>query len=163
MIRIGELQDSSLISRRLGEVKMVTCASPDYLQKHGVPQTPEDLSRHQAINFFSERHREALEWSFVREGETVSFIPTGHISVDNSDILLTGCLSGLGIIHGVHAVLAPDPVGPARRGAGRLCRGIKTRFRALPGQAPSCPRVRVFIDWLCALFTEQKSRLQGLL
>lgn len=107
MIRIGELQDSSLISRRLGEVKMVTCASPDYLQKHGVPQTPEDLSRHQAINFFSERHREALEWSFVREGETVSFIPTGHISVDNSDILLTGCLSGLGIIHGVHAVLAP--------------------------------------------------------
>ncbi|EPV1416307.1 LysR family transcriptional regulator [Citrobacter freundii] len=164
MIRIGELQDSSLISRRLGEVKMVTCASPDYLQQHGVPQTPEDLSRHQAINFFSERHREALEWSFVREGETVSFIPTGHICVDNSDILLTGCLSGLGIIHGVHAVLAPwIQSGQLVEVLADYAGESKPVSVLYPDRRHLAPRVRVFIDWLYALFTEQKSRLQGLL
>ncbi|CAK7074250.1 MAG: HTH-type transcriptional regulator DmlR [Citrobacter freundii] len=164
MIRIGELQDSSLISRRLGEVKMVTCASPDYLQQHGVPQTPEDLSRHQALNFFSERHREALEWTFVNRGKTESFTPAGRISVDNSDILLTGCLSGLGIIRGVHAVLAPYLQ------SGQLVEVLadytgesKPVSVLYPDRRHLAPRVRVFIDWLCELFSQQKPRLQGLL
>lgn len=164
MIRIGELQDSSLISRRLGEVKMVTCASPDYLQKQGVPQTPEDLTRHQALNFFSERHREALKWSFISEGESMSIMPAGRISVDNSDILLTGCLSGLGIIRGVHAVLAPYiQSGQLVEVLSDYAGETKPVSVLYPDRRYLAPRVRVFIDWLCELFAQQKPRLQGLL
>lgn len=164
MIRIGELQDSSLISRRLGEVKMVTCASADYLVIRGIPQTPDDLAQHQALNFFSERHRDALEWSFINEGKTVSIIPASRMSVDNSDILLTGCLSGLGIIHGVHAVLAPYlKSGQLVEVLGDYAGEAKPVSVLYPDRRHLAPRVRVFIDWLCTLFTEQKPRLQGLL
>ncbi|EIS7448921.1 LysR family transcriptional regulator [Citrobacter sp. FDAARGOS_156] len=164
MIRIGELQDSSLISRRLGEVKMVTCASADYLAIRGIPQTPDDLAQHQALNFFSERHRDALEWSFINEEKTVSIIPASRMSVDNSDILLTGCLSGLGIIHGVHAVLAPYlESGQLVEVLGDYAGEAKPVSVLYPDRRHLAPRVRVFIDWLCALFNEQKPRLQGLL
>ncbi|EPJ3205184.1 LysR family transcriptional regulator [Salmonella enterica subsp. enterica serovar Derby] len=164
MIRIGELQDSSLISRRLGEVKMVTCASADYLATRGIPQTPDDLAQHQSLNFFSERHRDALEWSFINDGKTVSIVPASRMSVDNSDILLTGCLSGLGIIHGVHAVLAPylqsgQLVEVLRDYAGEA----KPVSVLYPDRRYLAPRVRVFIDWLSQLFVQQKPRLQGLL
>ncbi|HEE0081172.1 TPA: LysR family transcriptional regulator [Citrobacter youngae] len=164
MIRIGELQDSSLISRRLGEVKMVTCASADYLAIRSIPQTPDDLAQHQALNFFSERHRDALEWSFINEGKTVSIIPASRMSVDNSDILLTGCLSGLGIIHGVHAVLAPYlESGQLVEVLGDYAGEAKPVSVLYPDRRHLAPRVRVFIDWLSALFNEQKPRLQGLL
>lgn len=164
MIRIGELQDSSLISRRLGEVKMVTCASADYLATRGIPQTPDDLAQHQALNFFSERHRDALEWSFINDGKTVSIVPASRMSVNNSDILLTGCLSGLGIIHGVHAVLAPylqsgQLIEVLRDYAG----DAKPVSVLYPDRRYLAPRVRVFIDWLSQLFVQQKTRLQGLL
>lgn len=107
MIRMGDLRYTSLLSRRLGDARMVTCESPDYLAKHGVPLTPEELSHHQALNFFSEHSREALKWRFIKDGQRIAIRPGGSILVDNTDILLTGCLSGLGLMHGVHAVLAP--------------------------------------------------------
>lgn len=94
----------------------------------------------------------------------MSFIPAGHISVDNSDILLTGCLSGLGIIHGVHAVLAPwIQSGQLVEVLADYAGESKPVSVLYPDRRHLAPRVRVFIDWLCALFTEQKSRLQGLL
>lgn len=48
-LRIGDLPDSGLTALRLGEVRRVLCASPDYLQKHGVPRKPADLSRHDCL------------------------------------------------------------------------------------------------------------------
>lgn len=58
VIRLGELIDSSFISRRVGYVRMATCAAPSYLEKYGIPQTPDDLVHHKAINFFSEHRME---------------------------------------------------------------------------------------------------------
>jgi DNA-binding transcriptional LysR family regulator len=50
-IRIGTLEDTSLLARRLGEVRVVTCASPDYLARHGEPQSPHELKRHDCLVF----------------------------------------------------------------------------------------------------------------
>ncbi|HBT52879.1 MAG TPA: LysR family transcriptional regulator, partial [Erwinia persicina] len=61
-IRLGELDDSSFISRRLGRVRMATCAAPSYLEKYGTPLTPDDLIHHKAVNFFSEHSREVMAW-----------------------------------------------------------------------------------------------------
>jgi DNA-binding transcriptional LysR family regulator len=55
VIRAGELQDSGMIMRRLATIEEITCASPDYLKRHGVPASPEALEGHQAVGFVSSR------------------------------------------------------------------------------------------------------------
>src|SRR3546814_6417581 len=48
-IRSGALEDSALVARKLASNRRVLCAAPDYLRRHGAPQTPEDLARHECI------------------------------------------------------------------------------------------------------------------
>ncbi|MFX4990446.1 LysR substrate-binding domain-containing protein, partial [Acinetobacter baumannii] len=50
-IRLGAIRDESLVARRLGEHRRVVCAAPSYLDAQGVPQMPEDLSRHDCLMF----------------------------------------------------------------------------------------------------------------
>ena len=52
MIRSGDLEDSSLVARRIGMLQTVTCASPSYISRHGMPQTIEELGRHHAVHYF---------------------------------------------------------------------------------------------------------------
>jgi DNA-binding transcriptional LysR family regulator len=61
-LRIGHLQSSSLICKRVGEVRRVVVASPDYLKKFGMPRKPEDLARHRAVSFVN--HANAPAWAF---------------------------------------------------------------------------------------------------
>src|SRR5436190_5046493 len=60
-VRIGHLTDSSLVARRLAAVRMVTCASPDYLAREGTPAVLEDLARHEAI--LDTNTRDATVWA----------------------------------------------------------------------------------------------------
>lgn len=53
VLRVGTLADTSLIARPLGQLRVVTCASPAYLQRHGMPQSPEDLHAHRMIHYAS--------------------------------------------------------------------------------------------------------------
>ncbi|MDH5855813.1 LysR family transcriptional regulator [Lampropedia aestuarii] len=63
-VRIGELTDSSLVSRRFASTKVIAAASPEYLVKHGVPQTPDDLHQHQIISYRNWTGPGRNEWSF---------------------------------------------------------------------------------------------------
>ncbi|MEZ1376867.1 LysR substrate-binding domain-containing protein, partial [Enterobacter hormaechei] len=51
VLRVGQLGNSSLVARRLGEMQLINCASPAYLEEHGEPRTPADLDRHWAVNY----------------------------------------------------------------------------------------------------------------
>lgn len=66
-LRIGELPDSSLLARRVGSVRPVMVASPDYLHRHGKPETPEALHSHRII--FSTSVADAPVWHFSRAGK----------------------------------------------------------------------------------------------
>ncbi|WP_313682019.1 LysR family transcriptional regulator, partial [Pantoea sp.] len=107
LVRIGDLADSSFISRRLGDIRMVTCAAPAYIEKHGIPATPDDLLSHQAVNFFSEHSREVMDWKFYVDGVMVARRAGSSVLVDNSDVLLSCGLAGLGIIQATRNALAP--------------------------------------------------------
>src|ERR1700722_10632854 len=48
-LRVGHLPDSQLVARKLGDLRMIVCASPIYLERRGIPQTPDDLSRHDCL------------------------------------------------------------------------------------------------------------------
>lgn len=156
-IRLGELDDSSFISRRLGRVRMATCAAPSYLEKYGTPLTPDDLIHHKAVNFFSEHSREVMAWNFVVDGETVVRRPASSMLVNNSDVLLSCGLAGLGMLHALRTALEPSIA------TGRL-QEVLTPYATVtkpvsilyPDRRYLSPKVRVFIDWFSALFASQQ-------
>jgi DNA-binding transcriptional LysR family regulator len=93
-LRIGALADSSLLARRVGEVRQVCCASPDYLARRGAPDTPEDLARHDGVAFGVFDQRTA--WTFGRRGE-FSAQPRVRLSVNTAEAALDAALAGVGI------------------------------------------------------------------
>ncbi|HCC0887185.1 TPA: LysR family transcriptional regulator [Salmonella enterica] len=157
VIRLGELENSSFVSRRLGQVRMATCASPDYIRRNGQPNTPDDLVHHKAVNFFSERSRNVMDWKFIENGEVVSRRPTSSVLVNNSDVLLNSGLAGLGIVHALRTALEPH----IRSGElVELFPGYPTVPKPVsvlwPDRRHLSPNVRVFVDWISELFRRRQ-------
>lgn len=154
VVRLGELEDSSFIARRIGEVAMVTCAAPCYLAKYGAPLTLDDLAQHKAVNFFSDRSREVMTWKFIVNGEIIAKRVDSALRVDNSDIFLTSGLAGLGLIQGVDSALRPyiesGALVPVLPDYACAPKAVSVLY---PDKRNLAPRVRVFIDWFSELFS----------
>jgi len=153
VIRLGELVDSSFISRRVGTVRMATCAAPAYLEKYGTPLTPDDLVHHNAIHFFSEHSREVMEWEFVMDGKVISRRPGSSMLVNNSDVLLSCGLAGLGMLHALQTALDPHiQSGELREVLTDYATVTKPVSILFPDRRYLSPKVRVFIDWFSKVF-----------
>ncbi len=97
-IRFGDPLPSALICERLMDVPVVTCASPAYLDSHGVPREPHDLERgHECILMRNPSTGRPFDWEFVRGGETVRVAASGRLTVNDAGSLLGACLGGQGI------------------------------------------------------------------
>lgn len=94
-IRIGDLPDSSYRAMRIGSVRRVLCAAPDYLDTHGIPQSPDDLIKHQII--LSRGLNPNNEMRFLHNGssQTVKLQPI--LSVSDNDSTASAAMAGLGI------------------------------------------------------------------
>ncbi|HUD90465.1 LysR family transcriptional regulator [Sphingobium sp.] len=90
-IRVGYLQDSNLLARRVGPLYGKLVASPDYIAAHGVPQKPEDITAHQALMQGTE------PWQFLDGDKIVTVYPRGRFKADNAVALVAAALAGLGI------------------------------------------------------------------
>ena len=93
-IRFGPLADSNLIAKELGQAQLVWCASPDYLQAHGVPIHTDALVDHDLLAF-SSRPGDEQDWSWLRSGSGPKLIP--RLSCSLETVTLDVCLGGLGI------------------------------------------------------------------
>jgi DNA-binding transcriptional LysR family regulator len=89
-IRVGALRDSNLIARRVGQIYGKLVASPDYIQRHGSPEKPEDITAHQALVG-------AEAWRFMDGDRLVTVQPQGRFSSDNGAALASAAAAGLGI------------------------------------------------------------------
>lgn len=94
-VRIGNLPDSSLKALRVGQVRRVLCASPDYLRKHGIPQHPADLLRHTIIAATSVSRR--AEWKFGAAEEPTLVRTTPRLTVTSNDAAVEAAVAGVGI------------------------------------------------------------------
>lgn len=94
-IRIGQPTDSSLRARRLGEVRRVVCASPDYLAARGCPQQPEDLARHDCISF--ESLMPSDRWRFGEGASEHQVRVRSRMSVNTAEAAIQAAEAGLGI------------------------------------------------------------------
>ena len=156
LVRLGALQNSSFISRRIGDIRMVTCAATSYLQQHGRPETLADLKQHQAVNFFSDHSRDVMEWKFIEDGSVVSLRPTSSVLVDNSDILLSCGLAGLGIIQATCDALAPHIASGALEEVLTQYPSVSKPVSVMyPDRRYLSPKVRVFIDWFSDVLAMQ--------
>ena len=90
-IRVGYLNDSNLIARRVGPVTGKLVASPDYIREHGAPETPDELLTHQALMQGTET------WQFIDGDKTISIHPQGRFKADNGTALAAAALAGLGV------------------------------------------------------------------
>lgn len=155
VIRISRLTESSLVTRRLAEDRLVLCAAPSYLARHGEPQSPDELLRHNCLHY-------ALvprggEWRF-RGGDGPYEVPTGgNFSTTDGSLLREVAAAGLGLVvlpsfmvsrelaDGRLKVVLPGH----RRGRIGLYAVLATR-RQLP------LRTRLFIEHLAAHFAEPR-------
>jgi LysR family transcriptional regulator for bpeEF and oprC len=153
VIRTGELEDSGLVARRIGNLPRVTCASPSYLEKYGEPKTLEELGDHIGVNYVSSNTGRFRGWDFVVDGKIETIDMRSVVAVNEVDAYVTCGLHGLGIVKGALYPLAPY---------------IKTgALREILKDFPSPPRpisimyarnrhlprkVRVFADWVADLF-----------
>ena len=94
-LRIGELPDSQLIKLRVGTVGRVVCASPAYLEAHGTPKTPEDLTEHDCIVY--EGFLGPDVWKFVRDGTDVAVTVQPRLSVSNLEAASDAARAGIGL------------------------------------------------------------------
>ncbi|WP_421927721.1 LysR family transcriptional regulator [Neoaquamicrobium sediminum] len=149
-IRAGPLGESSLIARKLGQSPMVVVAAPSYLEKRGVPQTPDDLARHNLLAFCFVRHISG--WPFVgARGETTVVNLSGNALVSDGEAMRHMALAGAGI-----ARLSRWHVGSDIE-AGRLVALLEpfnpgdneVTHAVYVGQGKHLPaRVRAFLDFL---------------
>lgn len=92
-IRIGSLPDSSLVARRLTRCQMLFCASPAYLETHGVPANAEALAHHRCLRYRSDLANS--NWRF----EHMTLTPQGPLESNNGDVLTHAAEAGIGIAH----------------------------------------------------------------
>ena len=95
-IRIGHLDDSNLVARKLSPNCRVLCASHQYLQQFGTPQSPQDLSHHSCLllGAIGTTHQ---SWSFTQDKQMTKVRVQGRIVSNNGEVLRDGVLGGLGI------------------------------------------------------------------
>jgi DNA-binding transcriptional LysR family regulator len=104
-VRIADLPDSSLSAMRVGSVRWVVCASPDYLSAHGVPQTPADLPKFSAIVFA--QAAASSPWSFASARGAVTVRPPTQLIVNTADVAIAAAVAGRGLTRVLSYQIAP--------------------------------------------------------
>ena len=104
-VRIGELPDSSLSAIRVGTVRRVTFASPDYLQEHGTPVHPTDLTQHRLIHSLA--IAASGNWTFQENGKQISVKAPQRLRMNTNDAVIELALGGWGLSRLMSYQVAP--------------------------------------------------------
>ncbi|HEY6023280.1 MAG TPA: LysR family transcriptional regulator [Pseudolabrys sp.] len=94
-LRVGELDDFSLVAKKVGTVRRVVCASPAYLKRRGAPRTPEDLKEHDCITF--ENTLSSQTWTFNLGKTERSFPIHSRLVVSTAEAATDAAVAGLGL------------------------------------------------------------------
>jgi LysR family transcriptional regulator for bpeEF and oprC len=155
-LRVGELQDSSLIGRQIGTMRFLICAAPSYLAAHGRPQTLDDLAAHSLIQHFSGRTGRPFDWAFIDGAAVRKIDASGTLATNDAEGYVTLGLQGLGLVQ-TATYLA----------RGHLASGALVEVLADTPPTPMpvslvypqgrmvAPKLQVFARWLDALFAAE--------
>ncbi|MBJ9694984.1 LysR family transcriptional regulator [Burkholderia cenocepacia] len=161
VVRIGALDDSGMIAKRIGSLTTCTCGSPAYFARCGEPQTVDDLAQHVAVSHISADTGRPRPWDYVVDGEPRIVQMCGTVAVNDADNYIECGVAGIGLIKTSLYLVKPYLK------SGRL-REVLTDFNAparpisvlYPPNRHIPVKLKVFVDWLAGLF-EQIPTLQG--
>lgn len=155
-LRIGKIGSQQLVGRKIGETRLVCCAAPAYLERHGVPRTPEDLASHVCLTYEYSSQKDL--WPFQDgAGRDRSVRVDGPVHANNGRFLVALAVAGVAV------TIEPDfIVGPEVR-AGRLVPLLRAFepapsniYLAYPSRRHLSAKVRAFADFLSARYTSQE-------
>jgi DNA-binding transcriptional LysR family regulator len=168
VIRGGEITDQSLVARRVGEFYLMSCASPAYLKRHGVPQHPQELAHgHRLIRYFSPRDGKLYNVTLHKDGQEVDVEGQHQLSVNDSNAGVAAALAGLGVLQTltflVQHHISSGALEPLFNGWWSAAKPIHVVY---PPNRHLSNKVRVFVDWIADLFArhdliQRKSTLPG--
>lgn len=148
--RDGRLEDSQIVAKQIVPMQMLVCASPEYVARHGVPKTPDELMQHDCINLRLPSGR-IYEWEFRVDGESRGLTPPSRLTFNDADLVLEAVLQGKGI-----AQMAGYQVCRLLR-EGRLVSSMsqyepddRGHFICYLSRQHLPPRIRVFVDHMTA-------------
>jgi len=166
LVRIGALADSRLVARSVCRTRYVCAASPEFLRRHGTPQTPQQLADFTCLHFLYPKSGQVRPWRFRRAdeagaggaaGELFTHTPRGALAIDHVDTLIAAARAGGGIVQHLSVSLEEE----LRSGA--LVPLLE------PWQAPGpdvsvlvqhqhhrTERIRVFVDFVAQLFAAHR-------
>lgn len=146
-IRLGDLEDSGLIRRHLGQARFALCASPTYLQIHGTPSSPQELIHHNCLRYIFDGR--PIPWRFQIDGDWQTIPVSGTFNSDNGGALKKAAIAGLGITRLLSFQVQEDfqcqrlvPLFAAQLPPGLTVQALFTHRRNLS------PRVQVFLEFL---------------
>ena len=153
-VRVGAAGADNLVARKLGETRLVPCASPQYLQARGAPKTPEDLAAHNCLTY--EYLTQRGVWHFRdAAGRERAVRVTGTLHSNNGDLLAEAAVRGAGVVFEPAFIVGPDVR------AGRL---VPLLQEFMPPPAPIyalyprrkhlSAKVRRFVEFLVARFAD---------
>ncbi|MFM9434846.1 DNA-binding transcriptional LysR family regulator [Janthinobacterium sp. CG_23.3] len=149
-IRVGPLDDSSMVARPLRPFKHAICASPDYLARFGTPLTPADLARHQCLDFL--HWRRLVRWR-LEPSEAAPALPASRFRSNNGHALMQAALAGFGIVMQPEIVLAEQ----IQRGRlvpllAQFVPPARPMHLLYPRDRQSTPKLTTFIEFVVARF-----------
>ncbi|MEM9621896.1 MAG: LysR family transcriptional regulator [Pseudomonadota bacterium] len=156
-VRVGYLPDSSLVARRLGDVRLVVAASPDYCRERGTPKSPADLKDHNCIvdTVASFNNR----WPMTRHGRRQNVSVGGNVTVNNGEIARDLAVQGIGL------VLLPQFFVLDQIKHGQLVEVLEGQvdsnvgmYVVYPQSRHLAPKVRAFVDCLVEYFEQLERR-----
>lgn len=97
-LRVGPLQDSGLIARSIGELRLINVASRAYIKDRGRPRSPDSLQKHWAVGYASPSTGRVDDWEWTENGELRSCPVSRRVTVNSAEGYIACCLAGLGLI-----------------------------------------------------------------
>ena len=149
VVRIGDLEDSSMVARKLAPNRRIFCATPEYLAEHGEPRTLDDLAQHRLLTASA-----VIEWNLEGPGGSAVIHPRSILETNSSEVVREAVVSGMGIglrstwdvsnelRNGTLKRILPDYVGSPKVAI----------YAIYPSRRLVPPKVRAFVDYLTELF-----------
>jgi len=151
-VRVGRLPESNLLARRVGPIYGRFVASPDYIKKHGSPETPDELLDRQALMQGTET------WHLMEGDEITAVNPQGRFKADNGAALAAAAVAGIGI------AMLPDGIIAEHLASGALV-PVLARYTIAPagifvvrpaGQQQPSRKIRLLIELLIECFGHEQ-------
>ena len=156
-IRVGHLNDSTMIARNIGNMRFKTVASPHYINTHGMPSTPKDLKNHRCL--INTAVTNAKRWSYLIDGKSTVIKVAGSLEVNDSQSLKAFAIANQGIAQ------LPSFYVDAAIQSGELIEILSDYVPSplpvnllYPSQRLLSPTVRALVDYLVPFLNQQKQK-----